>query len=208
MVGEFVQACRYILSQRGLLVGILLSVMVGLFGNPLFQLTVVFADTVYGVGPTGLGLLNTALGVGAVLVAPLIAGWSKVLPISKVVKWAMLLYGVGLVALGFTPSFGLALACLVLLGACFLAAISGINTAVQLIVAERLRGRVLAVRLMFFTASMPIGALLQGWAADLWGVQTTVILAGVGMLACLLVLALVLRGNSFSRLDDPQDTSS
>jgi len=207
VLGEFIAACRYILGQRGLLLGIVLSVMVGLFGNPLFQLTVVFADTVYGVGATGLGMLNAALGVGAVLVAPLIAGWSKVLPISKVVKWAMLLYGVGLVALGFTPSFGLAIPCLVLLGACFLAAISGINTSVQLIVAERFRGRVLAVRLMFFTASMPVGSLLQGWVADLWGVQTAVVLAGMAMLACLLVLAVVLRGNGFSRLDDPQDTS-
>lgn len=202
---QFGQACAYVTKQQGILIAILLSMLVGLLGNPLFQLTVVFADSVFDVGPTGLGLMNAALGIGAVVAAPFVTGWSRSMPRSSVVFWGMLAYGVAMVAFGLTESYVMGIVCLLIIGACFLAAISGVNTAIQMIVAERLRGRVIAVRHMFFMAAMPAGALLQGWIADLWGVQVSVIVAGCALFASTLFIRVVLRENGFARLDDPQD---
>jgi MFS family permease len=203
--GQFLQAISYVLTQPGIILGIVLSMMIGLLGNPLFQLTVVFAEEVFQVGPTGLGLLNAALGAGAVIAAPLVSGWSRFLPLGLVVKSGMLVYGIGLIAFGLTNNFVLALISLVLVGACFLSAISGVNTAIQMIVADQMRGRVIAVRHMFFTAAMPAGAVLQGLVADLWGVQTSVILAGAIMLAGVLVISLFKGRFGFHRLNDPHD---
>jgi MFS family permease len=62
---------------------------------------------------------------------------------------------------------------------CFLGSVATLNTSVQLLVAEELRGRVIAVYIMAFTAGYPLGALIQGWMADSIGVQTTVVIAGI-----------------------------
>jgi hypothetical protein len=58
---QFVRALRYVRGQLGILV----SVLIGPVGNPIFQFTVVFAAEVFVVGPIGLSFLTMALGVGA-----------------------------------------------------------------------------------------------------------------------------------------------
>ena len=68
-------------------------------------------------------------------------------------------------------------------GMAYLALIATLNTTVQLAVEERLRGRVLAVYFMTFTAGYPLGSLLQGWLAEQVGLHATVAGAGVILLA-------------------------
>ncbi|MER2135016.1 MAG: MFS transporter [Arthrobacter sp.] len=202
---QFGQACTYVTRQRGILIAIILSMLVGLLGHPLYQLTVVFADSVFRVGPTELGLMNAALGIGAVLAAPFVVGWSRKMHRSSLVFWGMLSYGLAMVGFGVTEHYVLGLVFLLAVGACFLAVFTGINTAIQMIVAEGLRGRVFAIRHMLFMAAMPAGALLQGFVADRWGVQLSVVLAGTALCVAALAIRLLLRANGFSRLDDPQD---
>lgn len=202
---QFRTALGYVRRQRGILLAVLLSVAVGLLGNPLFSLTVVFASDVFNIDARGLGLLNAALGFGALLAAPIVAGWSRQLPASKAVKWGLILYGLSLMAFGMTESFWIGFGILVVVGACFLAVISGINTAVQLIVADHMRGRVMAVRHIFYTLSFPIGSILQGMIADAWGVQASVISAGAAMILCVLLVLAFRQKITFANLDDAHD---
>ena len=154
---DFLGAGAYAWRHDGILLVIVLSVLVGMLGNPIFQLTVVVAQDVLRVGPVGLGLLNAALGFGAVVAAPLVSGWNKVFPTSKVVAWGLVLYGAAMVWFGLTAHFTPALVSLVVVGACFLAVTSGLNTALQLLVADRMRGRVIGVRHIFYLLSFPPG---------------------------------------------------
>ena len=94
---------------------------------------------------------------------------------------------------------------LILMGGCFLSVVSAANTAMQLIVADHMRGRVLAVRIMLFTLSFPVGSLIQGWVSDQIGPRATVLAAARVMLAVGLVLALRHGGRALARLDDPHD---
>ncbi|MDQ3107581.1 MAG: MFS transporter, partial [Actinomycetota bacterium] len=73
---QFRRALRYTRGQPGIVIGIIVAILVGGLGNPVFQFTVVFAAEVYDVGPLGLSLLNVSLGLGAVLAAPLVSGWN------------------------------------------------------------------------------------------------------------------------------------
>ena len=75
-----------------------------------------------------------------------------------------------------------------LCGMCFLATSAALNTSVQLIVSEELRGRVMAIYAMALTGSFPIGALVQTALADV--VSPRVVLVGAG--CCLGATALVL----------------
>lgn len=200
---QFRAAVRYVRDQPGIQVAILVAVLAGMLGNPIVQFTVVFAADVFEVGPIALSALNVALGVGAVVVAPVVSGWDSVLSRADVTRWSMLGYGLAVVAFATAPTYPVALVAMTLVGGAFLAVISTTNTAVQVIVADHVRGRVLGLRTVVFTGAYPLGALVQGAAADVFGPRVTVATAG-GLLA-LAAAVLAMRPAWLRRLDDPHD---
>ena len=201
---QFREAVRYSRGQPGILVVFVVVVVVAALGNPVYQFTVVFAGSELHVGPVGLGLMNVAFGVGALLAAPIVSGGRR-LTRAATVRYGLYLYGIAVAGFGLARTFVVALVALMLVGGCFLAVISAANTALQMIVADHVRGRVLGLRVMVFTGMTPIGALLQGVMADRLGPRVTVTAAG----AMLVVAAAVLsRGRGrlrLARLDDPHD---
>ena len=208
LIRQFGDAIRYTAGQPGLVMVLIVSVLVGLLGNPVFGFTVVFAGSVYHVGAVALGLLNVAFGVGAVLAAPIVSGAWWPAPRSQVVRFALFGYAAAMIVFAVAPWYPIGLAALVGVGGGFLAVIASVQTSLQTIAADHYRGRVLALRLTIFTLTFPVGGLVQGALADLIGPQTTVLLAGLVLLAAATVLAL-LRGNlRLARLDDPHDEST
>ena len=201
---QFGRAVRYTRTQPGIIVGMMAAVLVGFFGNPIQQFTVILAKDEFMVDELGLGLLNVALGLGAVIAAPLISGWDNLLSRATIVRIALPIYGASVVTVGLAPSFAVALGALVVVGAGFLAVIATTNTAVQVIVADHMRGRVMAFRIMAFTGAYPLGALVQGALADRIGTRPTVALAGSILIGVGLYFAFV-RPTLLARLDDPHD---
>lgn len=203
---QFRRAVAYTRTQPGIRVGILVAVLAGALGNPIFQFTIVFASEIYEVGPIGLSMLNVSLGIGAILVAPVVSGWDHVLSRGTVVRWALLAYAVSIVAFALSPTYAAGIVALICVGASFLAVISSTNSAVQIIVADHMRGRVLGLRTVAFTASFPVGALIQGWLSDVIGPRLTV--AGAGIILGVVALGLCIRPALLGRLDDPHDDAS
>ena len=203
---QFRRAMAYTRRQPGILVGIVVAVLVGGLGNPVFQFTVVFAAEVYEVGPIGLSLLNVSLGLGAVLAAPLVSGWDAVLNRAALVRYGLLAYGMAIVAFAAAPVYLVGVLALVVVGGGFLVVISATNTSVQVIVADHMRGRVMALRIMAFTGAYPVGALVQGSLSDVIGPRVTV--AGAGGVLVLAGVWLWARPAVLHRLDDPHDESS
>lgn len=180
-------AIRYIRSQTGVLVSILCAMLVAFFGNPITQFTVVFAGEVYHAGPDVLGVLAAAVGLGAIMMAPVLSTWDTRVPRSTMVRWGLPLYALAVIGFGAAPNWPLGLLALLGVGAGFLAVIAVTNTAVQMIVTDQMRGRVMSARVMGFTLAFPVGSLIQGSLADVIGPQATVIGSG----SILLVVALV-----------------
>ena len=206
VMSQFGRAVRYTRTQPGILVGMVVAVLVGALGNPIQQFTVIFAEDVFEVDELGLGFLNVALGLGAVVAAPLVSGWDEVVTRAGVVRVALPVYGLAVVGFAVAPVYWVALLALVVVGAGFLAVISTTNTAVQVIVADHIRGRVMAFRIMAFTGAYPLGALAQGAVADAIGPRPTVAAAGLMLVAAAGYLVL-LRPSLLRRLDDPHDES-
>ena len=203
---QFVRAVRYTRTQPGIVIGMVCAVMVGFLGNPIQQFTVIFAEDIFEVNALRLGILNVALGLGAVLAAPLVSGWDQLISRGTLVRISLPLYGAAVAAFAISPNYWFGLVALVVVGAGFLVVISTTNTAVQVIVADRVRGRVLAFRIMAFTGAYPLGALIQGSIADVIGPRPTVAGAGVIMLGLGLWLG-TMRPALLDRLDDPHDES-
>jgi predicted MFS family arabinose efflux permease len=180
---QFVEGWRYVWRFPSIVLCMALVVLVAGLGMPVAQLMPAYASDVFDVGKSGYGLLASALGIGGIVATPIIGGWGDVVRRSRLVLLAFLLYGCALLGFAHSPSVGLAAACIGLAGACFLAAISTLNTTVQLLIDERLRGRIMAIYIMAFTAAYPVGSLLQGSVADRIGAQATTTVAASLLLA-------------------------
>lgn len=186
---EFVGTVGYSRRCPGIVASYVVVVALGFLGGPIVELLVVFADEVFEVGDMAYGFLGTALGVGAVLGTPLVAGRGTAVPRSRLVFIAVVAYASALVAFALAPVYAVGLLALLVAGAGYLAIASTLNTTIQLQVDEAMRGRVLALYLMLLTLAMPLGSLVQGYLADVIGPRATVAGAGVLFFAVGLMLA-------------------
>ncbi len=202
----FGAALGYIRARTCLLVSIACAMLVAFFGNPVTQFTVVFATDVYDAGPRVLGLLAAAVGLGAILIAPALSIWDTTRARSTVVRFGLPTYAVAVTGFGLAPNWPLGLLALMATGAMFLIVVATTNTAIQLIVADHMRGRVISARVMGFTLAFPLGSLVQGLMADAWGPQLTVVLAGSTLLlAAVFLISRPHLLDSLDRLDDTPD---
>jgi MFS family permease len=197
---QFTDAVRYTRRRPGIAACIVLICCAAFLGNPVYTLLAVFKDRVFHVGDGAYGLLGSAQGAGAVLCAPFIAGRGSGLGRGRLGFVALLAYGGTVCIFGLAPTYAVGLAALLAAGGAYLAVASTLNTAVQLQVDEEMRGKVLALYLMTFTAAYPLGSLIQGWLAEHVGARTAV--AGAGALLVLVTLVVRFRTNNFARLDD------
>ena len=195
---QFVEGWRYVRARGEIVLCMALVVLVAGLGMPVAQLMPVYAADVFDVGRSGYGLLASALGIGGIVATPIIGGWGDAVRRSRLVLLSLLLYGAALLGFAHAPGFATGVACIGLAGACFLAVVSSLNTTVQLLIDERLRGRIMAIYVMSFTAAYPIGSLVQGAAADHLGAPATTTI-GAGIL--LAVTAWAWLSRSLDRLD-------
>lgn len=195
------EAASLMLRDRGIALLLVLSILVGVFANPIFTFTVVLAEDVFRVDALGLGLLNAALGLGAVLAAPIASGRIRSLPLSTTVLCGMLGFGGSMVALGLTASYVAALVLLTIAGACFLFMIVAINTSLQMQLPSRVRGRGIAIRSSVYIAGFPIGSMLSGALSEQFGVGIAVMALGGALLVSAAALWLPRRGAMLARLN-------
>ncbi len=205
IIEGFVEALRYIRSQPGIVVAIGVAIAVAGLGYPVVSFIVVFAKQVYDVGPFAVGLLSTLLGVGSIAAAPLVTGSLGDVPRATMIRWGLPAYGAAVMLFGGSTEPIQGSIGIVLVGFGFLSIVATSNVAVQSIVAERIRGRVMATRIMAFTGAFPIGSLIQTSLADRFGPRPVVFGAGVILLVagCLLATQPAI----LARLDDPTDAS-
>jgi MFS family permease len=156
-----------------------LVAVVSVAGTPYTVLMPAFAAQVLGGGPNTLGILMAATGVGALSGALYLASRETVVGLGRVIMYASLAFGVGLI--GFSLTWSLWLACVALAAgsAGLMITLAGSNTMLQTIVEERLRGRVMSFYTMAFFGTVPIGSLIGGVIADRVGVPITVGLSGI-----------------------------
>ena len=73
VIGDLREGLSYVRRSPALLALLFMAFAPVLFGMPYVMLLPLFAMEVFGVGSTGLGLLNTVTGVGALVGAVIIA---------------------------------------------------------------------------------------------------------------------------------------
>jgi MFS family permease len=180
----------YVRAHPGMRTAFLAVMALGVFGQPVAQFVVVFAEDVFGVGGVLYGAMVAALGLGSVLATPLVAGPGSAVSRSRMAAAAMVVYGAGLLAFAVAPLYAVGFLALLVAGGAYLPIAATLNTSLQIQVDEVRRGKVLALYIMVLTLAVPLGSVVQGAAVDAFGPRATVAAAAVGFLVAATVLRL------------------
>ncbi len=150
----------------------------------------IFADTILGGGERTLGWLLGASGLGALGGSLYLAARRSVLGLGRVIALASATVGVMLILFSMSRSFPLSLALLVVCGFALVTQMAASNTILQTLVDDDKRGRVMALFSMAFLGVAPLGSLLSGGIATLFGAQVSLAISGG---VCLIVAAAFIR---------------
>lgn len=172
---------HYIWSKKVILGAISLDLFAVLLGGAVALLPV-YAREILHTGPWGLGLLRTAPGAGAALMAIAVAHRPLRGRSGPTLLWAVAGFGVFTIIFGLSRSLVVSLIALVLLGASDMISVIIRATLTQLATPDEMRGRVTAVDMIFIGTSNEFGQFESGVTAQWFGTVPAVVLGGVGTL--------------------------
>jgi MFS family permease len=146
--------------------------------TPYASLMPVYAKDVYGGGPDTLGMLLAAAGAGALSSMVYLAGRRTIRGLVRVIAGAAALAGLALAGFAYLRVLPLALVLMALVGGGLILAAASVNTILQTIVEDRLRGRIAGYFTMAFLGVAPLGNLAAGALAAALGAPATLLVNG------------------------------
>jgi len=177
---------RFIRDTPILLGAITLDLFAVLFGGA-FALLPLFAKSILHTGPFGLGVLRSAIAVGALAAGLMIARKPLGHRAGRTLLIAVGVFGASMVVFGLSRWFWLSALALGVSGFVDMISMNIRGTTAAFATPNELRGRVTAVESVFIGASNELGAFESGVAAALLGAVPAVVLGG----GLTIVLALV-----------------
>lgn len=166
---------------------LLITMFAALFIVPFTTLLPVFARDILNVGATGQGFLLTAMGVGALGSAVMIATFGDRMPRGLFMLGGVALYGLSVVAFAASPWFHLSMAFMVIVGFANVCSHALVQTVIQTYSPAEFRGRAIALFHMGQVV-MTVGSMLIGSLAALCGTEWSVaLMGGAGALAMLAI---------------------
>jgi predicted MFS family arabinose efflux permease len=197
-IGIVLEGLRYIWGNKLVLGAISLDLFAVLLGGAVALLPV-YAREILGAGATGLGVLRSAPGVGAVLTSIVVAHWPLRRRAGITMLWCVFGFGVFTVVFGLSRNLTLSLIMLFLIGASDTISVIVRSTMIQLGTPDEMRGRVSAVNMVFVGASNEVGQFESGITAQWFGAVPAVVLGGIGTMMIVVAWAWLFPG--LRRLD-------
>jgi MFS family permease len=192
VVDRLIEGLRYTRNEPTIFLAISVLGVVSTFALNFSVLIPILArDVLHGDADT-YGFLMSAAGLGSLISALTIAFGQR--PTLRRLLLGAALVGVGMIGLGFSQWFPLSLALMLVVGWGTIAMAATCNTIIQLIVPDRLRGRVMSVHTTVFAGSTPFGGIFAGGLAALSGAPVALAAGGV--------IALLAAAGGYLRLPD------
>jgi len=186
MMGSLKQGIQFARKQGSMEALIVLAFFMTFLGMPLRTYIPVYVKDIFQRGPQTYGNLLALMGLGSIIGSLIIAAAGNFKRKGWVALAALMILGACISAFGLSTSVKLSGAVLVLVGASMMAVFATVNSLVQLITTNEMRGRVMSVYNFAFRGGMPMGNLVSGWLVPIF---TAPVVLGVNGLLLVLVAA-------------------
>jgi MFS family permease len=190
-IQNIIEGFRYVGTTAPVRALLILIGVVSFTGMPYAVLMPIFADRILHAGPSGMGILMGAAGIGALVSSVAMALRQSVKGLGRWVMLAALFFGISLIGFALSRWFIVSAIMLVPVGASMMMQMASSNTLIQSMVPDELRGRVMAVYSMMFLGIAPFGSLLAGVISNRIGAPYT--LAGGGAICIIASLIFGMR---------------
>ncbi len=197
---------RFIRSKPIVMGAITLDLFAVLFGGATALLPV-YAVQILHSGAVAFGMLRSASGIGASVMAIVLSRRTPNRRVGKTMLFAVAAYGCAIIAFAYSRNLWLSIACLATAGACDMISVVIRRGLVALNTPDAMRGRVNSIESLFINASGQLGSFESGTAAQIFGPVLGVALGGVATLGVVLTWALAFPAlrNSDRLTGDPTD---
>lgn len=186
---DLVRGFAYVRGRPRVFMLLLISGATSLFGAPYMTLVPYFARDILHLDERGLSILMGTSGAGALCGALALAFLGNF----RHKGWSILggAFFFALCLIGFSLSTDLIVSLVYIFGMGFsiVACVAVINTSLQQLVTDEMRGRVMSMFILSFVGTMPIGSLIAGAAAQRFGAPHTLATGGIVIAVFIAVVA-------------------
>jgi MFS family permease len=166
---------------------IMLVALSSIFIMPYAMLMPVFARDILRVGAGGMGMLLASAGVGALIGALSLAFLSDYRKKGRFVMAGTATFVIATILFSLSNNYRTSLLLLLFIGWGMVMQNASINSLLQTITPDHLRGRIMSLYVLFFMGMMPFGSLQAGFIADQLGAQMALRIGGV-IVACVALI--------------------
>ncbi len=203
------EGLHFIRRTPVVLAAISLDLFAVLFGGAVALIPAVAEDRL-GVGDVAYGWLRAAPGIGAGLMAIVLAVWPLRRHVGPTLIAVVAMFGLGTIVFGLTHSYAVAFIALVVLSGADMISMYIRGSLVPLVTPDDQLGRVTSVEGVFIGASNELGAFESGVAASLFGVPFAIAAGGVATViiagAYFVLFPSLRRIDTFEELEQPAPT--
>jgi MFS family permease len=172
---------RYVWEEPSLRLVLAMVLIIGTLAmNFQVVLPVVAKQVFHGTAGT-YGMLSAVIGIGSLLGALAVA--SRAGPTVRLLATAATCFGVAMLFDAVAPSLGLEIPALAVTGMASVTFFASANASLQLGSRPEMRGRVMAIYMLLFLGSTPIGGPIVGWIGGEWGARWSLAVGAIGCLA-------------------------
>ncbi len=191
--GQAREGLRYVFGNPDLLLPVLMVAFVAVFAQSFSTSIALMSTEVFDSGASAFGIASSAFAIGAVVGA--LQAARRVTPSRRTLIIGGVAFGLFQIAAAFSPGYWAFLVALVPAGLAMITVQTTANSTLQLGASSEMRGRVMGIYVLVFTAGAPIGAPLIGWIAEMAGPRVGILVSGVlsltGVALALLVTKMV-----------------
>ena len=180
------QGIQFARKQGSMEALIVLAFCMTALAMPMRTYIPVFVKDIFHRGPETYGNLLALMGLGSIFGSLGIASLGNVKRKGRIALGALLCLGATISGFALSKSLPLSGALLVITGASMMTVFATVNSLVQLITTNEMRGRVMSAYNFAFRGGMPMGNLLSGWLVPMF--TAPVVLGVNGLLLALVAL--------------------
>lgn len=164
----------YSFSNPTIKILLIFVAVISLFGWSYSTMMPVIVKDIYHRGAESLGYFYSASGAGALLGIILVSAFSKKIHPLFYILFGNFLFAASIFLFSFVSSEILAFPLLFLAGLGLICSLTTINSTIQHLVKDSIRGRVMSIYTLMFLGMFPVGSLMVGYLSDKFSLQKAI----------------------------------